>query len=414
MKATLTAIILAALLSAPAWAGEGFVDIGAQSCVSGTSQTSSWDVTVLATGLAWPKGLTTPRFPAGAGPMGIDLCDPEPDWTREGLVERLVVNLNRVAVGNLGPFVDWHPRPYEGMVAIPAGSFEMGRHVGSGNADELPVHTVRLDAFHMDVYEVTNEKYAAYLNAAHQQGRVMVWGPSGVVYPVGGAGEALCDTTTGSSSSRITWNGSVFGVTPGKEDHPMVRVSWYGACAYANQCSRNDWLTPCYNEANWSCNFNANGYRLPTEAEWEYAARGGQHNPYTMYPWGDTIDGSKANYSSSGDPYETGPYPWTTPVGYYDGNQTPAGVDMANGYGLYDMSGNVWEWCWDRYQADYYSWSPTNNPTGPGTGLWRVFRGGGWMPPPPSCLRSAHRYHDGYIPPGRDHGIGFRVVAACR
>ena len=79
-----------------------------------------------------------------------------------------------------------------------------------------------------------------------------------------------------------------------------------------------------------------------------------------------------ANYYPSGDPYETGAEPWTTPVGYYDGGQTPAGTDMANGYGLYDVVGNVWEWCNDWYDESYYSTSPENNPKGPASGSYRV------------------------------------------
>jgi formylglycine-generating enzyme required for sulfatase activity len=322
------------------------------------------------------------------------------------------------AIGGIsGPFMEETPLhiPNPGMVMIPAGTFEMGCHVGSCNPEELPVHPVSLDAFYMDVYEVTNAEYAAYLNTAYQQGRVMVSGASGndVVHQVGGTGEPLCDINAG----RLTWNGSVFGVTAGKEDHPMLAVSWYGACAYANQRSREDGLTPCYDEATWSCDFGANGYRLPTEAEWEYAARGGQHNPYTMFPWGDTIDGSHANYFGSGDPYEE----WwqlliaTTPVGYYDGGQIPQGVDMANGYGLYDMAGNVAEWCWDWYDSTYYSWSPTSNPTGPPTGAaWhtpRVNRGRNFGADPGE-LTSTLRGRS--LPAGTGIGVGFRLVAACR
>ncbi len=95
-------------------------------------------------------------------------------------------------------------------------------------------------------------------------------------------------------------------------------------------------------------------------------------------------------------------------MGYYDGNQTPAGVDMANGYGLYDMSGNVWEWCWDWYKADYYFHSPPDNPTGPASGSYRVLRGGGWAGGP-SYLRSAARVHGSPTP--RSRNLGFRVLA---
>ena len=291
------------------------------------------------------------------------------------------------------------------MFPIPAGEFEMGRHVGSGDPDELPIHTVYLDAFHMDVYEVSNQKYADRMTTALKQGRVTVL--AGVVHQVGGAGEALFDTASSSIYSHITYHVHRFGVTAGKEDHPMLMISWYGACAYANQWSRDEGLTPCYDETTWACDFAADGYRLPTEAEWEYAARGGEQNPYYMYPWGDTIDGSMANYKHSGDPFEGTPYPRTSPVGYYDGTQSPPGDDMANGYGLHDTSGNVYEWCWDWYASDYYSNSPNDNPTGPSSGSTRGCRGGSWITDPP-LLRLANR---GSLPPtGRYIHRGFRVV----
>ena len=297
------------------------------------------------------------------------------------------------------------------LVHVPAGTFEMGRHVGSGYHDELPVHTVRLDAFDIDAYEVSNEKYELYLNWAISQTPPRVTVVAGWVYQVGGAGHALCRTTAASSYSRITWNGTCFGVTAGKEDHPMVDVTWYGAGAYANQRSRDEGLTPCYDEATWDCDHSADGYRLPTEAEWEYAARGGEHSPYRAYPWGDALDGSQANYWSSGDPFEAGATPWTTPAAYYDGNQIPAGVDMANGYGLYDTAGNVLEWCGDRYSESYYSSSPIGNPTGPAAGTHRVIRGGGWEDFA-SLLRSASR--NAYFPALPGHDLGFRVVALRR
>jgi formylglycine-generating enzyme required for sulfatase activity len=305
---------------------------------------------------------------------------------------------------------------YDGMALIPAGSFEMGRHVGSGGSDELPVHTVNLDAFYMDIHEVTILEYADYLNNALARGEVTV--SSNVVYQVGGAGEALCDTSASSSYSHLLWDGTSFSADPSHPvtgswaEHPMNQVSWHGACAYANGKSRDVGLDPCYDESDWSCDFTQNGYRLPTEAEWEYAARGGEHSPYYMYPWGISIDGSKANYWASWDPFDglwsSQSTPETTPVGYYDGNQTPTGLDMANGYGLYDMSGNVWGWCGDWYDSTYYSNSPSNNPTGPATGSYRMFRGGGWYWDA-SSLRSAFR---GYSDPTyRSTFVGVRVLA---
>jgi formylglycine-generating enzyme required for sulfatase activity len=190
-------------------------------------------------------------------------------------------------------------------------------------------------------------------------------------------------------------------------DDPMVEVSWYGSASYCNWRSGEEGYESCYdiNDPCWPCDFSNHGYRLATEAEWEYAARGGQHSPYYRYPWGDSIDDSMANYSSSGDPYESGGYPYTSPVGYYDGGQTPTGIDMANGYGLYDVVGNVFEWCNDWYGS--YSSSPETNPTGPASGSNRILRGGSWAGTWLGC-RVARRTN--YGPDIRDYNLGFRIV----
>ena len=294
-----------------------------------------------------------------------------------------------------------------GMVSIPAGEFDMGDH-HDGLSNALPVHTVYISLFRIDQYEVTNQQYADALNWAWGQGG-LITETNGVVYQAGsGTTYPYCKTTTGSSQSRITWDGNTFGVVLGKEHHPMAMVSWYGTVAYANWKSIQESRQACYDLSTWECNWG-NGYRLPTEAEWEKAARGGLYDPYRRYPWGDTIDGSKANYHLSGDPYESSPYPRTTPVGYYDGGQTPPGVDMANGYGLYDMAGNVEEWCNDRYSSTYYSSSPANNPRGPASGSSRVQRGHSWAHPAigttASCAHRSYTYPNSY-----ESSMGFRLV----
>jgi len=295
-------------------------------------------------------------------------------------------------------YLSWH-----GMKSVPAGEFEMGDHAVAGDPDELPVHTVYTDEFLIDVYEVTNLRYCEFLESAYDQGQIQVIG--GVVYKANDT-EPYCNTATSSAYSRIEWDGNRFSVLAGNEDHPMVEVSWYGALAFANWQSQEHGLPACYDLDTWTCTFGKGGYRLPTEAEWEKAARGGEFNPYYKYPWGHLIDGSNANYLNSGDPFENETVP-TTPVGFYDGNQTPPGVDMANGYGLYDMAGNVWEWCHDRYDAAYYSQRPYYNPNGPPSGSTRVLRSGSWKDRT-SNLRCANR--DYANPADRYFTFGFRLV----
>lgn len=307
----------------------------------------------------------------------------------------------------------WHVRCVRGgtaaslsapaMAVIPQGSFSMGDHFDYTDpghpTDEKPLHTVSIDAFCMGVHDITNRQYCDYLNSALAQGLVEV--RNGLVYAVGGSTihcETRSSTLYGVAYSGIEWSGSAFSVLAGRENHPMVGVRWEGAAAYCNWLSAIQGHQACYNLTTWACDFAKKGYRLPTEAEWEYAANGG--NYYFMFPWGNSpnTDGTWANWQNSGDPYESGDYPWTTPVGFYNGqlhlksefNWPGSQVsyqtsDAANGYGLYDMCGNVWQWVNDWYGNGYYSVSPSSNPTGPTTGdpmpdgvAYHGMRGGQW------------------------------------
>ena len=296
------------------------------------------------------------------------------------------------------------------MAHIPDGSFQMGNSFSEGDSDELPVHTVTVDAFHMGKYEITNGQYCQYLNYALSQSLITV--TSGVVYQAGsGTSYPYCDTNTSSSYSQISYSGGVFSVRTksgrNMSNDPMVMVSWYGSVAYCNRRSQQEGKEQCYNLSTWVCNFNKKGYRLATEAEWEYAARGGLSGK--RFPWGDTINQTQANfYSNSSYTYDVslvknryhplwndGIHPYTSVVGSFS----------ANGYGLYDMAGNVWEWCNDWYGS--YSSSPQTNPTGPTSGSIRVARGGGWDENASYC-RVADR--DYYPPYYRGYGGGFRVV----
>ena len=161
-----------------------------------------------------------------------------------------------------------------------------------------------------------------------QQGTIEV--RSGVVYGKGesvGAGSRSLYFTTRQADeySRIGWDGSTFTVLDNRGSHPVTSVRWFGAAAYTNWLSSQNGLVGCYDLTTGACDFSKNGYRLPTEAEWEYAARGGQYSPYRIFPWGDDADNTKANWPSSGDPYEAGSLPWTTPVGFYDGTLASEG-----------------------------------------------------------------------------------------
>jgi gluconolactonase len=321
------------------------------------------------------------------------------------------------------------------MQHIQGGTFAMGDHHDLGGAehrnDEVPIHLVTLDNFYIGLYEITNQEYCDFLNDALLEEQIVV--DAGYVTDTR-TGELLCDTYQSDGYSRIQYDGDAFSVSADKESHPVVGIRWFGAISYCNWLSQKCCLSPCYDLDAKTCDFFQNSYRLPTEAEWEYAGRGGLYDPYAIYPWGDDPDNSRANWPNSGDPYEAGPMPYTTPVGFYDGREhfktdfnwpgsssTYQTRDGSNGYGLYDMAGNVWEWTNDLYHSDYYSVSPRYNPPGPTTGkpmpdgkIYHVLRSGNWYNGPQGHSRVSNRnpahfrgpqdpYHPWYH-------IGFRIV----
>lgn len=327
------------------------------------------------------------------------------------------------------------PAPVSGFVTIPAGQFEMGDHHNLGGMehgnDEIPVHTVRVGGFFMAATETTNRQYCAFLNATLGQGTIRV--EEGVVYERNGS-DPLFETDEADSASSIRFDGRQFVVEDNRDRHPVVCVRWLGAAACCNWMSEKNGYQPCYNLATGQCDYSKQGFRLPTEAEWEYAGRGGLYGPYYIFPWGNEADTSRANWPNSGDPFEAGPLPLTTPVGFYNGElhhkeqfgwpgeqATYSTHDGSNGYGLYDMAGNVWEWVGDWYDHHYYADSPSENPTGPKQGQpmpdgkpYRVLRGGSWFNGLYGHSRVSNRnpsYYRGPDDPNHSYyHIGFRVV----
>ena len=234
----------------------------------------------------------------------------------------------------------------ESMVFVEGGTFMMGSD--DGYPDELPIHEVTLSPFWIGKYQVTKDAWM----------KIMAIEPSEIK------------------------DGNL----------PMEQISWLQAIEYCNQRSIHEDLTPCYIITRDSvfCDFNANGYRLPTEAEWEYAARGGKKSAGFIYSGSNDHDN----------------------VAWHDGNSQnkshAVGTKKANELGIYDMSGNLFEWCWDWYDKDYYEKSPGSNPKGPETGTHKVLRGGSWHHFHPFCRVSFRNYY--YTPYYWNIDVGFRVV----
>lgn len=284
-------------------------------------------------------------------------------------------------------------------VLLPGGEYEMGDHFGfvdpSHPSDEVPIHKVKVNSLYIGITETTNGQFLKYLNDALENRIIEV--RNNTVYATGG-NDPLYFTNQYATYYSIGYSGGAFSVVDFRTNHPVVGVLWSGAVAYCNWLSNKKGLEVCYNLNTGDCDFSKNGYRLPTEAEWEYAARGGHTDPYYNYPDGNTIDISSVNLPNSGDPYESPNYPNTTPVAFYDGklkqksdfnwpgsSATYQTNDGKNGFDLYDMEGNVWEFVNDWYGQDYYSISPYDNPKGPTSGFimpdgkpYRGMRGGNW------------------------------------
>ncbi len=237
------------------------------------------------------------------------------------------------------------------MIHVPGGHFMMGSE--NGVKDEAPRHEVALSAFLMDKYEVTQEQYAAL---------------------------ELPDPSHFKNPKR-----------------PVEQVRWSDAALFCNERSRAEGLEPCYDEVTFACNFAASGYRLPTEAEWEYAARAGSETAYDFGDRPDKLRGHACYAATSSKKTDL------------------VGKRKPNAWGFHDLSGNVVEWCHDVYSATYYAASPDTDPRGPeagGEGEKRVMRGGAWNTSADGC-RVAIRY--GEIPGITDacfarDTFGFRCV----
>jgi formylglycine-generating enzyme required for sulfatase activity len=287
----------------------------------------------------------------------------------------------------------------EDFASVAPGTFIMGSPTTEllRSTAETQHQVTLTHGVYVQTTEVTNQQYRDMAQWAYNNGYVTAPDNTYLYDSLDGSTQILKRLGPG---YEISFSAGVFScINP---THPVKYVTWYGSVAYCDWLSLQQGLPRAYSHSTWECNsgnpYTAAGYRLPTEAEWEYACRAGTQTPFNT---GSCLDaGTEANYYGPG-PYTgcpTGPYVgWTVPVGSYP----------ANVFGLYDMHGNLYEWCNDWYGT--YGGTVTD-PVGPGAGSYRVFRGGGWADYARVC-RSADRLYDD---PGSAYGnLGFRPVRSA-
>ena len=263
-------------------------------------------------------------------------------------------------------------------------TFSMGST--DGTSQEQPVHSVTLTRpYSINTYEVTNDQFAAVMNEALDRGWVTA--STSTVRNVSGNQQELLDV--GSSDCRIDYSGGRFVVNSGYGDHPVTEVTWYGAVAFAFYLNELLEVEQTYDLSDWSVDAEAAGYRLPSEAEWEYAARGGSASNGYTYAGSNDLDVVAWYGSNSGSTTHT------------------VGTKAANEIGTYDMSGNVYEWVQDWYGSTYYSSSPGSDPIGPASGSYRVIRGCGWNS---AANYLPVSYRTGSFPDNANVLKGFRLV----
>ena len=284
------------------------------------------------------------------------------------------------------------------MTLIPGGWFAMGDENETNSAVQ-PIHLVRIDPLFMDTTETANEEISTVYNWAQLNGFPIIYPNNSIEDPVILQQDEFLRplVSCGIANSDLMYSPfypiGLFPNTPANQTLPVRTITWLGAIAYCNYRSLIDELAPCYDLTSGTCDFSQNGYRLPTEAEWEKAARGGmtrQHFPWKN-PAGDyrdCIDASLACYASTS----------SVTVAHY----------LANGYGLFDMAGNTREWCNDWFQEDAYIEETTaDNPKGPASGTQKVLRGGSWEDAAEPLLCA---WRSAAEPEVLDRTVGFRCV----